>query len=154
MVAIVSSNQWRLLADALLCFHIGISAFIVLGQIAVIVGGVADIRAVRNFLFRAIHLSLILFVACETLLGRLCPLTQLEQYFRTNAGQTNYSESFTQHWLAPLLYFDAPQWAFTALHSLAALVVVGSWWLIRPVRFASKTVKHNWWCRVRVAHEA
>lgn len=128
----LSASQWRLLADALLCLHLGIAAFIVLGQLAIVVGGFFGNRAVRNFSFRLTHVLLILFVAGETLLGKRCPLTHLEQYLRLRAGQTGYSESFTQHWLAPLLYIDAPPWFFAALHGIAALVVVGSWWLVPP----------------------
>lgn len=127
-----SEPQWRVIADAVLLAHVAIAAFIVVGQLAIIVGGVAGMRAVRNLKFRLTHLALIFFVAAETWLGQLCPLTHLEQYLRLRAGQQTYSESFTQHWLAPLIFFDAPWWVFTAIHSLAALIVAGSWLLVPP----------------------
>jgi Protein of Unknown function (DUF2784) len=119
-------------ADAVLCAHVGVAGFVVLGQAAIIAGGLAGQTWVRNFRFRAAHLVLIVFIAVQTSLGQLCPLTELEQFLRQRAGQTAYSESFTQHWLQSLIFFDAPWWTFTALHSFAALVVVGSWLLLPP----------------------
>ena len=132
MLENLSHAHWRLLADGVLFAHVAIAAFIVVGQLAIIVGGVVGSRAVRNLKFRLTHLALIVFVAAETWLGQLCPLTHLEQYLRLRAGQQTYSESFTQHWLAPLIFFDAPWWVFTAIHSLAALIVAGSWLLVPP----------------------
>lgn len=119
-------------ADAVLCVHVAIAAFVVFGQAAIIAGGLAGHRWVHHFQFRAAHLALIVFIAVQTGLGQLCPLTELEQFLRQRAGQTGYAESFTQHWLQPVIFFDAPWWTFAALHSLAAFVVLGSWLLLPP----------------------
>ena len=119
-------------ADAVLCAHAGVAGFVVLGQAAIIAGGLAGTQWVRNFQFRAAHLAMIVFIAVQTGLGQLCPLTELEQFLRQRAGQTSYSESFTQHWLQSVIFFDAPWWAFVALHSLAAMAVLGSWLLLPP----------------------
>lgn len=136
MVEVVTQTntqaQWGLLADAVLGLHLGIAAFVVLGQLAIIAGGIIGSKAVRNLRFRLTHLALIVFIAAQTMLGQLCPLTHLEQYLRLRAGQNAYSESFTQHWLTPLLFFDAPWWVFTTLHSVTALVVIATWWLVPP----------------------
>ena len=144
----ISQVQWGYLADAVLCAHIAVVAFVVLGQVMIVAGGVAGTQWVRNLKFRLAHLLVIVFIAAQTLLGQLCPLTNLEHYFRVNAGQQTYAESFTQHWLTPLIFFDAPWWAFATLHSAAAILVIGSWWLVapdwsqRPVRLASERDAH------------
>ena len=36
--------------------------------------------------------------------GWICPLTPLENSFRTSGGQTGYSGSFIQHYIQPVLY--------------------------------------------------
>jgi hypothetical protein len=36
--------------------------------------------------------------------GWICPLTPLEQRLRQAAGEASYAESFTEHYILPLLY--------------------------------------------------
>lgn len=132
MLDLLTTTQVRHFADAVLCLHIGVVAFVVFGQLAILAGGAAAQEWVRNFKFRAAHLALIVFIAVQTSLGQVCPLTKLEHFLRLRAGQQGYTESFTQHWLAPLIFFDAPWWTFVVLHSFVALVVVGSWRVFPP----------------------
>lgn len=120
------------MADSVLCTHIAIAAFVVFGQGIIVAGGMAGIGWVRNLKFRLVHLLMIVFIAVQTLLGQLCPLTNLEHYLRMQAGLKTYSDSFTQHWLSSLIFIDAPWWMFAALHSAAAAIVVASWWLVAP----------------------
>ena len=133
MQSSLSSAQWGFLADAVLCAHIAVVAFVVLGQVIIVAGGLAGIQWVRDMRFRLVHLLLISFIAVQTLLGQLCPLTNLEHYLRMQARQRTYSDSFTQHWLSHLIFIDAPWWMFVALHTAAAIIVVASWWLVAPV---------------------
>jgi Protein of Unknown function (DUF2784) len=129
----IASPTWLLgCADLVLCIHVCIAAFVVVGQAAIFVGGFAGVQWVRDLKFRAVHLALIVFIAAQTLLGQICPLTKLEQALRVRAGEAAYAESFSQHWLQPLIFFDAPWWTFAALHGLAALIVLGSWLLFPP----------------------
>lgn len=128
----LSPQHWSALADAVLAAHIAVVAFVVLGQFAILGGGALGASWVRDLRLRLAHLALIIFIAVETWLGQVCPLTQLERSLRLRAGQASYSESFTQHWLSHLIYLDAPWWVFTALHTLAAVIVVASWIVIRP----------------------
>ena len=120
------------LADAVLAVHVGIVAFVVVGLLAIILGGLAGTSWVRNLRFRAVHLGLMLFIAGETALGQACPLTRLEQVLRLSAGQPAYSESFIEHWLTPLIFFESPPWVFVVLHGFAALVVAITWFLVPP----------------------
>lgn len=36
--------------------------------------------------------------------GRICPLTQLENYFRHRAGQAGYGDGFIEHYLVATIY--------------------------------------------------
>jgi hypothetical protein len=74
------------------------------------------------------------YIAGETAFGLTCPLTRLEQVLRQSAGQTVYSESFLEHWIRPMLFFDASPWVFVMLHSIAAIVVVATWVFVPPIR--------------------
>ncbi|GAA4861809.1 DUF2784 domain-containing protein [Luteimonas vadosa] len=120
------------LADALLLLHVGIVAFVVLGTLLILAGGWRGWRWVRNPGFRLAHLVLVLFIALQAWLGRLCPLTTWEQGLRNRAGQATYGESFMQHWLSRLIFFEAPGWVFVAAYTGFAALVAGAWWWVRP----------------------
>ncbi|TDK27473.1 DUF2784 domain-containing protein [Luteimonas aestuarii] len=123
-----------LLADALLALHVGVVAFVVLGTMAILVGGPLRWRWVRGFGFRVSHLVLMVFIALQAWLGRLCPLTVWEQALRNRAGQATYDASFIQHWLSRLIFFDAPWWTFVAAYTLLALLIAACWWRWPPLR--------------------
>jgi len=123
-----------LLADAILLLHVGVVVFVVGLLPLVLVGGWRGWGWVRNRWLRATHLGLMVLIALQAWLGRLCPLTLWEQALRRMAGQATYSESFITYWLGRLLYVDAPLWLLAWVHSGFALVVVGAWWWVRPAR--------------------
>lgn len=123
-----------LLADAILALHAGIVAFVVLGQLAILVGGWRRWHWVRNFGFRIAHLLLMLFIALQAWFGQLCPLTTWEQALRRHAGQTAYAGSFIEHWLSRLIFFQAPWWLFVAAYTAFAALVVVCWFAIPPRR--------------------
>jgi len=57
------------------------------------------------WLFRSLHLLGILYVASLSLLGKYCPLTILENHFRSRYGASSaYSGSFIVHYLEKLIY--------------------------------------------------
>jgi len=57
------------------------------------------------WLFRSLHLLGILYVASLSLLGKYCPLTILENHFRSRYGASSaYSGSFIIHYLEKLIY--------------------------------------------------
>ncbi len=122
----------RWLADALLALHVGIVVFVVLGTVAIVVGGWRGWGWVRNRRLRIAHLGLMVFIALQAWLGRLCPLTVWEQALRNRAGQATYSESFIQHWLSRLIFFDAPWWLFVAAYTAFFVLVASCWWWVRP----------------------
>ena len=125
-----------LLADALLALHMGIVLFVVGLLPLVLLGGVRVWRWVRRRSLRLAHLGLMLFIAAQAWLGRLCPLTVWEQDLRRHAGQSGYTESFIEHWLSQLLYWDLPWWVFVTAYTAFAGLVAGAWWWVRPTKKA------------------
>jgi hypothetical protein len=113
---------------------VGIVAFVVLGMLAIAVGGPLGWRWVRNRAFRIAHLVLMVFIALQAWLGQLCPLTVWEQALRNRAGQATYGESFIQHWLSRIIFFEAPWWSFVAAYTAFAALVIACWWWVPPRR--------------------
>lgn len=123
-----------LLADVLLTLHVAIVVFVVGLLPLVLIGGSLGWRWVRHFGLRLTHLGLMVFIAAQAWLGQLCPLTVWEQHLRRIAGQGSYGESFIEHGLSRLLYWEAPWWSFVAAYSVFAALVALAWWWVRPQR--------------------
>ncbi|VXB47461.1 conserved membrane hypothetical protein [Luteimonas sp. 9C] len=126
------------LADAVLTIHVGIAVFVVGMTLALLVGGPLGWGWVRRRWLRWLHVALVLVIAVQAWLGRLCPLTIWEQWLRTRAGQQTYDASFIAHWLSKVLFFEAPWWTFVAAYSVLALAVAGAWILWPPRRRTSR----------------
>jgi Na+(H+)/acetate symporter ActP len=120
------------LADAMLALHVGVVLFVVGLLPLVIVGGMRGWAWVRRFGLRLTHVLLMVFIAGQAWLGQLCPLTVWEQDLRRISGEAGYRESFIEHWLSRLLYWEAPWWVFVAVYTGFAVLVVGAWWWVRP----------------------
>lgn len=131
----MTATTSRLLADAVLALHAAFVAFVVLGLVAILVGGALRWRWVHDPRFRALHLAAIGLVVAESWAGVTCPLTSLEDSLRASAGDATYSGAFVAHWLDRLLYWQAPPWAFTVAYTLFGTAVVAGWWLVPPRRF-------------------
>ena len=104
----MSATTARLLADAVLALHAAFVAFVVLGLVAILVGGALRWRSVRDPYFRALHLAAIGLVLAEAWAGVTCPLTSLEDSLRAAAGEATYSGAFVAHGLGRFLYGQAP----------------------------------------------
>jgi len=112
-----------MIADVVLIVHFLIAAFIVSGLVLVWIGGPLGWGWVRNPWFRYVHLAAIGFVALEALLGVMCPLTVLEDMLRGSMPL----DSFAGRWVHRLLYYQAPEWVFTAAYvawTLATLLTL------------------------------
>ncbi len=123
-----------LLADLILSLHVGIVGFVVLGELLFVAGGWRGWRWIRSLPLRLLHLALIAYIAVQAWVGVACPLTVWEQRLRTLAGQSPYQESFIEHWLSRLIFFQAPWWVFVAAYSTFALLVAVTWWRFPPRR--------------------
>lgn len=123
-----------LLADAILLLHVLVVIAVVGGQALIMIGAARGWRWVRQFPLRLAHLGCMLFIALQSWLGALCPLTEWEQALRVQAGQTTHGTGFIEYWLGRLLYFEAPWWVFVAAYSGFAALVAATWWWAPPHR--------------------
>lgn len=122
------------LANLILFTHAGVVVFVVVGVILIAVGGMRGWRWTRGLVFRLVHLLTVAFIALQAWLGELCPLTVWEQRLRERAGQPNYQESFIEHWLSELLFYEAPWWFFVTMYTVFAGLVALAWWRWPPRR--------------------
>ena len=116
----------------MLVVHFAFVAFVVLGLIVILLGGIRRWRFVRNFYFRAAHLAAIGCVVMESVAGVTCPLTTWENDLRLMAGGDQYAGSFVQHWIHRVMFFQASEATFTVIYVGFFLVVVLSFCLVRP----------------------
>jgi hypothetical protein len=80
-------NFYSLLANLLILAHIVYVAFVVFGQAAILIGGIARAGWVRNPWFRGIHLWMTIIVAFEAAIDYECPLSTVENELRVLAGE-------------------------------------------------------------------
>jgi len=125
-------NVFATLADLVVVIHAAYAAFVVVGLAAIIVGGAAGWKWVRNFWFRAAHLAAIAIVLAESIIGVACPLTRLENSLRAQAGQSGYAANFLGYWLDRLIFFAAPAWVFMILYAAFTVAVAVALWLVPP----------------------
>ncbi len=120
------------LADLILITHVLFVCFVVFGLLAIYLGYFLKWQWVRNRVFRIFHLLAIGFVAVQSWVGAICPLTTWEMALRAEARTETYSGSFIQHWLHSLLFYSAPEWVFITVYTCFATLVFVSWFLVPP----------------------
>jgi polyferredoxin len=123
---------YRISADLVVMFHFSYIAFVVFGQLAILIGLARGWRWVRNPRFRIAHLVAIAIVAGQALLGIVCPLTTLEKYLRAQAGQESYPGAFIGYWAHRLTFYEAPNRVFTLAYALFGLAVLVTFALAPP----------------------
>ena len=85
---------YRALADLVLLVHLAFVLFVVLGGLLVLRWpGVAWL-----------HIPAAVWGILIEFTGWICPLTPLENSFRTQGGEVGYSGGFIQHYIQTLLY--------------------------------------------------
>jgi hypothetical protein len=126
--------SYRLIADVILIIHFAIVLFIVGGLAFIWTGFALQWHWVRWWWFRALHLSAMVFITSLSLADTLCPLTVWEQALRMRAGQQGYTESFVEHWVHHLLYYDLPGWIFTLAYCAVLGLIIAAWIVVRPER--------------------
>ena len=119
------------LADAILVVHAAFVLFVVGGLAATWIGIAMRRRFAFNRWFRGAHIAAIAFVAAESLLGFLCPLTVWEDALRGRSGEPG----FIQRWIHAWLYYDVPPWAFTPVYVAFLALVAWTWWRFPPRRY-------------------
>lgn len=133
---------YLLAADALLFTHVLFVAFVIFGLLFIFAGKLFSWPWVRNPWFRLAHLIAIGVVVLQSWLGIICPLTNWEMALREKAGDAVYAGTFVSHWLETILYYNAPAWVFILCYTAFGLLVLASWFWVRPYPF-SKLENHG-----------
>jgi len=122
---------YSLFADAILVIHFLFVVFVVFGLALILIGLRARWSWVHNRIFRIAHLAAIGIVVLQAWLGQLCPLTIWENNLRRLAGQSAYEETFVEHWLHQVLFYQAEPWVFAMIYTGFGVLVVLVWFLGR-----------------------
>jgi len=85
---------YSLLADLTVLVHTAFVLFVVCGGLAVL----------RRPRLAWLHLPAAIWGVVIEFTGWVCPLTPLENRFRSLAGEGGYAGSFIDHYLVPILY--------------------------------------------------
>jgi hypothetical protein len=125
---------YLIVADIILLIHVLFVLFVVFGLLLILTGKIFAWGWVHNFSFRITHLVAIGVVVLQSWLGLICPLTVWEMDLRARAGDSVYEGSFIAYWMQSLLYYRAEEWVFILLYTLFAVLVVASWYWVRPRR--------------------
>lgn len=119
-----------MLADAIVVAHLLIVLFVVGGVPLIYFGAALSWSWVRIHYWRVLHLSAILFIAAESLLGIACPLTVWEDTLRDRQA----AGGFIERWIDRLIFYDAPTWVFTVAYVGFAALVLVTWIAVPPIR--------------------
>jgi len=128
-----------MLADAIVVVHMSIMLFITAGLPLIYVGVARRWAWVREWRWRALHLGAIAFVAAESLIGIVCPLTLWEDAVRGRQSQ----EGFIERWVDSILFYDLPTWVFTVAYTIFAVLVAATWFLVPPIRRSRRRRTHG-----------
>src|SRR5215467_9347330 len=126
---------YSFLADTILIIH-ALIVFFNLGALpAIWLGHFRGWPFARNFWFRMAHLALIAFIAGESLMGAICPLTTWEDQLRVKAGlDPRYQGTFVQHWVHWLIFYDADPRIFAIGYGVFFALVLATLFFVKPRR--------------------
>ena len=125
------AGLYSLLADTILVIHVSFVVFVVFGFMLILLGLLARWSWIHNRKFRITHLGAIGYVVLQAWFGQLCPLTVWENELRRRAGQSDYAETFIEHWLHEVLFYQAEAWLFNTIYTGFGVLVVLVWFLGR-----------------------
>ena len=106
-----SNMMFSIAADATLLIHLAFILFAAAG----------GLLAVRRPWIAFLQIPAAAWGAFVEISGKVCPLTYLETYLLSKAGGADYTESFVNHYLMPLVY---PSGLTREIQYLLASVVV------------------------------
>ena len=128
---------YGILADLMVAIHVCYIAYVVLGQLLIILAAPMKWQWARNPWFRYSHLTAIGIVAYEAIRGLRCPLTVWEEQLRSLAGQVfNGSETFMGRVLHDLMFIEnQPEIFFTTMYIAVLVLVIQSLVMYPPRKF-------------------
>ncbi len=120
------------LADSILAFHIAIILFNLFGMAAIPLGAWRGWKFVRIFWWRTLHLSLLVVVAVQAVLGRACFLTIWhDELVRLAGGRASYAPLIATL-ISRLIFWPLPSWVFAVLYLAVCAYTISLWWLVPP----------------------
>jgi hypothetical protein len=119
-----------LLADALLVLHFAFVLFVVASVPLIWAGALVGWSWVRNRCYRLLHFAASVFVAAESLVGMMCPLTIWEDTLRG----VPHERSFIARWMHSVMFYDWPEQVFIAAYVTFAMLVALTFYLVPPRR--------------------
>jgi len=125
----------RVLADIILVVHIAYVAYVMFGQLAIMIGWPLGWRWIRNPWFRITHLLAILIVVAEVFAEIQCPLTVWERDLR--GGED--ARSFMARVHEALTFAPGDEGLFNAICIVLGSLVVLTIFVVPP-RFRRKPV--------------
>ncbi len=129
---------YHILADFVVAFHVAYVGYVVLGQLAILLGVLLRWKWIRNPWFRWTHLIMMSIVGYEALRDITCPLTTLETTLRARAGEVATEGTFLGRLLHDLIFIDVSPQVITSLHIGFALLVMGTFVLAPPRLFRKR----------------
>ncbi len=120
------------LADAVLLFHLGIILFNIFGLIAIPVGAVRGWTFVRVFWWRALHVAILVIVALQAVLQRVCFLTLWQGDLQAPATGPAVPAPLIARTIDRLIYWPLPLWVFAVIYVAVCLYVLVLWHLVPP----------------------
>jgi hypothetical protein len=119
------TGLYLLLADAVLVIHFLLVDFVVFGLLVIAFGRLMGWAWIYSRIFRVSHVIVIGIVVAQAWLGRLCPLTLLENFLRVRAGGAGRTGTFVGYWLHRVLFYTTEPWVFVAVYTVfGGLVLV------------------------------
>ncbi len=126
-------NVCSLLADLVVICHFLLVLFVVASQVLVLIGRMVGWHWIRNRIFRVTHVVVVAFIALQSLIGNLCPLTVWEYRLRQGAGQVVEGDVFfLARLLRLIMFYDLPAWFFDVIYVAFGLLVILTFFLIPP----------------------
>jgi hypothetical protein len=115
--------MYPLLADLVLIIHLAFVVFVLCGGLLVL----------RWRWIAWLHLPAATWGAVIEFTGWICPLTPLENWLRTQGGETSYRSDFIAQYLLPVLYPEDLTREFQLLLGTGVVVLNTAiyWWLWR-----------------------
>ena len=135
---------YTILADILVVIHFLFVAFVVVGQLLIMIGAPLRWRWTRNFWFRLAHLACIAVVASEAAANIKCPCTLWEDQLRAAAGKPVEEGTFMGRLAHDLLFYNADPAIFPPMHMLFGALVLETF-LLFPPRWPRRTNPRPSW---------
>jgi hypothetical protein len=124
---------YSVLADAVALFHFAYVAYVVVGELVIVVGALLRQGWVRNPWFRWTHLLAIAIVVVEAFGHIECPVTGWERDLRKLAGQETSNETFVGRMVETV--FMNNRWSpevYEYLHIGFGVLVLATFVLVPP----------------------